>query len=84
MALLGVVQEVQELQLRLSLPGHLQGFVPITNISPAYTAYLRYLSFKLLMYVHTRLRELYIVSTTIFPPPPPKILVFFLSRCAPF
>jgi hypothetical protein len=35
------VQEVQEFELRVSLPGHLQGCVPITNISPAYTAYLR-------------------------------------------
>jgi hypothetical protein len=41
MVLLGVVQEVQEFELRVSLPGHLQGCVPITNISPAYTAYLR-------------------------------------------
>ena len=42
MVLLGLVQEVQEFQLRVSLPGHLQGAVPITSISPAYTAYLRY------------------------------------------
>ena len=49
MVLLGLVQAVEEFQVRVSLPGHLQGCVPITNISPAYTAFLRQVLFFLFL-----------------------------------
>ena len=39
--LLGWVSAVKEFELRISLPGQLVGTVPITNLSPAYTARLR-------------------------------------------
>ena len=40
MVLLGVVSNVEDLELRVSLPGRLVGVVPLTNVSPAYTAAL--------------------------------------------
>jgi len=39
--LLGFVSQVLEFELKISLPGHLVGTVPITNISTAYTTRLR-------------------------------------------
>jgi len=39
--LLGFISQVLEFELKISLPGHLVGTVPITNISPAYTTRLR-------------------------------------------
>jgi hypothetical protein len=66
MVLLGVVQEVQEFQLKVSLPNHLQGIVPITSISPAYTAYLR---FVLISPVHT---YLFTCSLFLHGPPGPR------------
>ena len=39
--LLGFVYQVLEFEVKVSLPGHLVGTVPITNISPAFTARLR-------------------------------------------
>ena len=39
--LLGFVSQIQEFQLKISLPGRLVGALPITNISPALTARLR-------------------------------------------
>jgi len=39
--LLGFVSQVLEFELKVSLPGHLVGSVPITNISTAYTTRLR-------------------------------------------
>ena len=39
--LLGFVRQVLEFEVKVSLPGHLVGTVPITNISPAFTARLR-------------------------------------------
>jgi len=39
--LLGFVSQVTEFEVKVSLPGHLVGTVPITNISPAFTSRLR-------------------------------------------
>jgi len=39
--LLGFVSQILEFELKISLPGHLVGTVPITNISSAYTTRLR-------------------------------------------
>ena len=41
MVILGVVSEVQDFELRVSLPGRLVGTVPITNISTPYTTALK-------------------------------------------
>ena len=41
LVLLGHVSQVLEFELRVSLPGHLVGSLPITNISPAFTARIR-------------------------------------------
>ena len=41
MTILGFISEVQDFELRVSLPGRLVGTVPITNISGPYTAALK-------------------------------------------
>jgi ribosomal protein S1 len=41
MLVLGCVYEVQEYNVLVSLPGRLIGHVPVTNISPPYTKYLK-------------------------------------------
>ena len=41
LVLLGYVSQIQEFEVKISLPGHLVASLPITNISPAFTARIR-------------------------------------------
>ena len=41
LVLLGYISQIQEFELKVSLPGHLVASLPITNISPAFTARIR-------------------------------------------
>ena len=41
LVLLGYISQIQEFELKVSLPGHLVASLPITNISPAFTSRIR-------------------------------------------